>query len=146
MDQEHTIHCKLKLDNVASITPESIQPCTCYDEDACNNGIWSEWSECDGQCEQFRIRNEGGSRQEIQPRDCRTMGLCFFDVKNEIDNELENVSIKGDSKFWHSRILNGFQAHGGSLPYIVRLTFQEFDEFHSDTQAGVQNFNLRFQY
>ena len=146
MDQEHTIHCKLKLDNVASITPESIKPCTCYDEDACNNGVWEEWTACDGSCEQTRTRNRGASREQVEIRDCRKLGLCFLEVENDIDVELERVSIKNGAKFWTQRIMNRFQAYGGSLPYIARLTFQKFDEFHSDTQAGFQYLTVAFLF
>ena len=134
MNQEHTIHCKLQLDNVATMSPNQIQPCTCYDEDACNNGVWEEWTPCDGDCKQTRTRNRGASLEETEPRDCP--GLCFLEVEQDINDELENVPIKGSNKFWHPRIMNGVQAYGGSLPYIARLTFQTFDEFHSDTQAG----------
>ena len=61
---------------------------------------------------------------------------CFLDVENEIDDTLNHVSIKGANKFLDQTIMNGEKMDDGSLPYIVRLTLQDFDEFHSDTQAG----------
>ena len=32
--------------------------------------------------------------------------------------------------------MNGSSVYPGSLPYVVRLTFQSFDQYHSDSQAG----------
>ena len=114
--------------------PDEIENCTCYDEDACNNGVWEDWTPCDGNCKQTRTRNRGASLEQTVPRDCPD--LCFLEVANDFNQTLENVPIKGEKKFWHHRVANGVQAYGGSLPYIARLTFQKFDEFHSDTQAG----------
>ena len=48
----------------------------------------------------------------------------------------KRVSRKRMSRKRVSRLMNGSSAYPGSLPYIVRLTFQSFDQFHSDTQAG----------
>ena len=61
-----------------------------------------------------------------------------MDVENEIDDTLNHISIKGANKFWDQEIMNDEEIDDGSLPYIVRLTLQEFDEFHSDTQASFQ--------
>ena len=63
-------------------------------------------------------------------------GLCYLDVEDEIDDTLNHVSIKGVNKFWDQKITNDTEIDDGLLPYIVRLTLQDFDEFHSDTQAG----------
>ena len=63
-------------------------------------------------------------------------GLCYLDVENEIDDTLDHISIKGANKFLDQTIINDEEMDDGSLPYIVRLTLQDFDEFHSDTQAG----------
>ena len=63
-------------------------------------------------------------------------GLCYLDVEDEIDDTLNHVSIKGANKFWDQQIMNDEEIDDGILPYIVRLTLQDFDEFHSDTQAG----------
>ena len=60
MEQEHDIHCEFELD----IVPRAADPvpsCTCYDQDSCNNGVWSEWTECDATCYRRRTRNEGVS-------------------------------------------------------------------------------------
>ena len=61
-----------------------------------------------------------------------------MDVENEIDDTLNHISIKGANKFWNETIMDDDEMDDGSLPYIVRLTLQEFDEFHSDTQASFQ--------
>ena len=63
-------------------------------------------------------------------------GLCYLDVEDEIDETLNHVSIKGANKFWDQTIINDEEKDDGIFPYIVRLTLQDFDEFHSDTQAG----------
>ena len=63
-------------------------------------------------------------------------GLCYLDVENEIDDTLDHISIKSANKFLDQTIINDEEMDDGSLPYIVRLTLQDFDEFHSDTQAG----------
>ena len=136
MDQEHDIHCELMLDIVPKVA-ESIPNCTCYDEDACNNGVWSSWSNCDGTCKQMRIRNEGASGEETEERVCP--GLCFLEVSDDIDTELETCSIKNGRSFWndqqpHKRLLNGISAYEGSLPYVVRLTSQTLKQFNSDSQ------------
>ena len=38
-----------------------------------------------------------------------------------------------------TRLTNGSTSYPGSLPYIVRLTFQTFDQYHSDSQAYFTN-------
>ena len=136
MDQEHDIHCELELD-VVPRTDEPVPNCTCYDEDSCNNGVWSAWSECDGNCKQWRIRNEGASGEKIEEQTCP--GLCFLEVSDDIDTELETCSIQNGRSFWsnqqpNNRIMNGKSAYEGTLPYVVRLTFQTFDQFYSDSQ------------
>ena len=136
MDQEHDIHCELLLDVVPKAT-ETISNCTCYDEESCNNGVWSAWSECDGTCKRRRVRNEGASGEETEEEKCP--GLCYLEVSNNIDTELETCSIQNGRSFWsdqqpHKRIMNGASAFEGTLPYVVRLTFQTFDQFYSDSQ------------
>ena len=39
-------------------------------------------------------------------------------------------------------MFNGKTVFAGSLSYVVRLTFQSFDQFHSDSQAPFQLFRL----
>ena len=136
MDQEHDIHCELKLEK-APKSKESVPNCSCYDEDSCNNGVWSAWSMCDGACKQMRIRNEDASKEETEERTC--IDLCFLDVSDDIDKELETCSIENGRSFWsnqqpHKRIMNGVSVYEGSLPYVVRLTFQTLNQFHSDSQ------------
>ena len=81
MDQEHDIHCELKIEK-APKSKESVSNCSCYDENSCNNGVWSAWSMCDGACKQMRIRNEDASKEETEERTC--IDLCFLDVTDDI--------------------------------------------------------------
>ena len=51
------IHCKLKLDSTPTITDlDSVKQCTCYNEETCDDGAWSYWSDCNGECKQIRTR------------------------------------------------------------------------------------------
>ena len=43
-------------------------------------------------------------------------------------------------------MFNGKTVFAGSLSYVVRLTFQSFDQFHSDSQAPFQLFRLFWRY
>ena len=136
MEQEHEIHCELSL-GVVPRAAEPVPSCTCYDKDSCNNGAWSAWTECDGTCYRRRTRNEGLSEDDIQRETCP--GLCFLEVADDIDKELETCSIENGRSFWsdqqpNNRIMNGKSAFEGTLPYVVRLTFQTLDQFYSDSQ------------
>ena len=147
----YQIHCRLQLENAPStVEPDEIPNCTCYSNESCDSGAWSYWSNCDGNCKQTRIRNKDETDEESESRDCQN--LCFFDVEDDIDEELNTCLIQNSRSKRHasnsiksqklssrkktSRLMNGSSAYPGSLPYIVRLTFQSFDQFHSDTQAG----------
>ena len=71
----------------------------------------------------------------------------FFNVGDDIDEDLRTCSIdnnrsKRDISKPISRLSNGSSAYPGSLPYVVRLTFQTFDQFHSDSQACFQFSNI----
>ena len=140
IDQRHQIQCTLKLTSEApAIDHTAIPECECYSYETCDTAAWSYWSECDGNCKQTRVRNKNASDEETQSRDC--LGLCFFDVQNDIDENLKTCSIKNsrskrDSPKAISRLMNGSSVYPGSLPYVIRLTFQSFDEYHSDSQAG----------
>ena len=144
IDQRHKIHCRLGLDTTQTITKDDIQNCTCFNNETCDSASWSYWSKCDGNCKQTRKRNNG-SDEETESRECRE--LCFFDVKDVIDEDLKTCSIfKNRSKrdislnsrlLKKSRLFGGSSVFPGSLPYVVRLTFQSFDQFHSDAQDGV---------
>ena len=37
-----------------------------------------------------------------------------------------------------NRLVGGTTAVSGAYPYVVRLAFQNFDQFHSDSQARFQ--------
>ena len=167
----YQIHCRLQLENAPStVEPDEIPNCTCYNNESCDSGAWSYWSNCDGKCQQIRIRNKDETDEETESRDCQN--LCFLDVEDDVDEELNTCSIRNSrskrdalnainsrkrtprkrtprkrttgkrtsrkktSGKRTSRLMNGSSAYPGSLPYIVRLTFQSFDQFHSDTQAG----------
>ena len=94
------------------------------------------------------LRNQNESNEETEERDCKS--LCFFDVKNDIDTELEMCSIKKSrtrrriSEFKTEqplkRLIGGKTVFSGSLSYVVRLTFQSFDQYHSDSQELFQIF------
>ena len=55
--ERHQIECILKLDTEQTITKESVPNCSCYNNESCDDGAWSYWSKCNGQCKQTRIRN-----------------------------------------------------------------------------------------
>ena len=55
--ERHQIECILKLDTEQIITKESVPNCSCYNNESCDDGAWSYWSKCNGQCKQTRIRN-----------------------------------------------------------------------------------------
>ena len=133
------IQCTLKLESAPStVEPDEIPNCTCYNNESCDSGAWSYWSNCDGNCKQIRIRNKDEADEETESRDCQ--GLCFFNVNDDIDENLQTCSIdnnrsRRDIRKPIQRLSNGSTAYPGSLPYIVRLTFQTFDQYHSDSQA-----------
>ena len=143
IDQRHQIRCTLKLTSKPStIDPSVIPRCTCHSNESCDSSAWSYWSTCDGNCKQTRIRNKDSSDEETESRDCQ--GLCFFDVEDDVDENLKTCSIqssrsKQGAPEAMARLTNASSAYPGSLPYVVRLTFQSFDQFHSDAQAGFQN-------
>ena len=134
IDQRHTIHCRLGLDDRQTVSKDDIQECDCFNAETCDSASWSYWSKCDGNCKQTRIRNANNPTEETENRDCPQ--LCFFDVENEIDENLKTCSIYNNrsKRDRNSRLLGGTSVYQGSFPYIVRLSFQKFDQFHSDTQ------------
>ena len=71
--------------------PENIQTCTCYNNESCDSGAWSYWSNCDGNCKQTRIRNQGETDEATESRDCQN--LCFLNVEDDIDEELKEGFI-----------------------------------------------------
>ena len=86
-----------------------------------------------------RPRNQDGSSQESEERECPR--LCFHDVSNDIDLELTTCSINKNRSKRNiqeqsmKRLIGGTTAFTGSFPYVVRLAFQSFDQFHSDSQV-----------
>ena len=85
------------------------------------------------------LRNQDGSNQESEERECPK--LCFHDVSNDIDLELTTCSInksrskRNTQEKSMERLIGGTTAFTGSFPYVVRLAFQTFDQFHSDSQV-----------
>ena len=83
-------------------------------------------------------RIQDGSTEETDERDCPD--LCFFDVPNDINLELDTCSInqsrnKRDiQRHATKRLIGGNTALTGAFPYVVRLAFQNFDQYHSDSQ------------
>ena len=81
-------------------------------------------------------RTHDGSTEETDERDCPN--LCFFGVPNDINLELTTCSIdqnRRDTREQPSkRLIGGNTAISGAFPYVVRLAFQSFDQFHSDSQ------------
>ena len=141
IDQRHQIDCTLKLTSSPSIaTPDAIPKCKCHSNESCDSDSWSYWSNCDGDCKQTRIRNKDAPEEQTESRDCQS--LCFFDVEDDIDENLKTCSIskrrsKRNASKAIARLMNGSTAYPGSLSYVVRLTFQTFDQYHSDSQAGL---------
>ena len=95
------------------------------------------------------LRNENESNEETEERDCQN--LCFFDVTNDIDAELEMCSLKKSrtrrrisetfkTEQPSKRLIGGKTVFSGSLSYVVRLTFQTFDQYHSDSQDLFRHF------
>ena len=70
---------------------DAIPDCTCYNNETCDSSAWSYWSKCDGNCKQTRIRNKDAPEEETESRDCQS--LCFFDVSDDIDENLKTCSI-----------------------------------------------------
>ena len=83
-------------------------------------------------------RTQDGSTEETDERDCPE--LCFFDVPNDINLELTTCSInqsrnKRDvQRKPTKRLIGGNTALTGAFPFVVRLAFQNFDQYHSDSQ------------
>ena len=88
------------------------------------------------------LRTQDGSTEETDERDCPT--LCFYDVPNDINVELSTCLIHQNrnrhdiAETPTNRLVGGTTAVSGAYPYVVRLAFQNFDQFHSDSQARFQ--------
>ena len=90
-------------------------------------------------------RTPAGSNQETEDRDCPK--LCFFDVPHDMNLELSACPINQGRDRRESahpqkptqRLVGGNTALTGAFPYVVRLAFQNFDQFHSDSQENFQS-------
>ena len=94
--------------------------------------IWSEWSRCDSDCKQTRQR-----KYESEMRDCKN--VCFKNAPDSIDETLRICTIDHDrrkrSLKSESRIMGGQNVEPASMPYVVKLKFQEN---YSDNQQFSQ--------
>ena len=88
-------------------------------------------------------RTQDDSTEVTDDRDCPQ--LCFFDVPNDINLELKTCSIDQNRRDIQEqpskRLIDGNTAITGAFPYVVRLAFQNFDQFHSDSQENFQTGN-----
>ena len=103
--------------------------------------LWAFWIKNDYR--NHSLRNNDESNEKTEERDCQH--LCFFDVTNDIDTELGMCSVKKSrsrrrisetfkTEQPSKRLMGGKTVFSGSLSYVVRLTFQTFDQYHSDSQ------------
>ena len=84
--------------------------------------IWTEWSKCDADCKQTRLR----SKYESEVRECK--GVCFKPASDIINDSLRTCSLFNDRKkrdVQHdTRILGGQTVSQGSMPYMAKLGFE----------------------
>ena len=88
--------------------------------------IWTEWSQCDVDCNQSRQR----SKYESEIRECK--GVCFKPVADTIDETLRTCSLNQDRKKRdvqefqpQKRIMGGQAVVQGSMPYVAKLGFTD---------------------
>ena len=88
--------------------------------------IWTEWSQCDVDCNQTRQR----SKYESEIRECK--GVCFKAVTDAIDETLRMCSLTDDRQKRdiqpQRRIMGGQTVNQGSMPYVAKLEFSRSDE------------------
>ena len=81
--------------------------------------IWSEWSKCDIDCKQTRLR----SKYESEVRECK--GVCFKPTADIINNSLRTCSISQDRKKrdvqYEKRIMGGQTVGQGPMQYVVKV-------------------------
>ena len=86
--------------------------------------IWTEWSKCDTDCKQIRLR----SKYESEMRDCK--GVCFKPTVDIISDSLRTCSISQNRKKrdvqHEKRILGGQTVSQGSMPYVAKLGCKPF--------------------
>ena len=88
--------------------------------------IWSEWSDCNSDCKQFRKR----SKYESEVRDCER--VCFKTVSDTIDESLRTCPITGDRKKRDAnrekRILGGQSVTSSAMKYVAKLVFDNAEQ------------------
>ena len=81
--------------------------------------IWTEWSECDSDCNQIRLR----SKYESEVRECK--GVCFKPTDDIINNSLRKCSISQNRKKrdvqYEKRIMGGQSVGQESMPFVAKL-------------------------
>ena len=88
--------------------------------------IWTEWSECDSDCNQSRQR----SKYETEIRDCER--VCFKTTSNTIDDTLRTCSLTDDRKkrdtVVQTRIIGGQSVNSNSMKYVAKLLFDSGEQ------------------
>ena len=86
--------------------------------------IWTEWSKCDTDCKQTRLR----SKYESEVRECK--GVCFKPIDDIINDSLRTCSLSQNRKKrdvqYQSRIMGGQSVGQGSMPYVAKLGCKPF--------------------
>ena len=81
--------------------------------------IWTEWSKCDSDCNQIRLR----SKYESEVRECK--GVCFKPTGDIINDSLRTCSISQNRKKRdvqnEKRIMGGQSVGQESMPYVAKL-------------------------
>ena len=85
--------------------------------------IWTEWSKCDSDCNQIRLR----SKYESEVRECK--GVCFKPTGDIINDSLRTCSISQNRKKRdvqnEKRIMGGQSVGQESMPYVAKLGCEE---------------------
>ena len=88
--------------------------------------IWTEWSKCDTDCKQTRLR----SKYESEVRECK--GVCFKPTADIIDGSLRTCSIAQNRDKrelnYQKRIMGGQTGDQGSMPYVAKLGCKTFSQ------------------
>ena len=92
--------------------------------------IWSEWSDCNSDCKQFRKR----SKYESESRDCER--VCFKTTSDTIDDTLRTCPITGDREKRdvtadvdrEKRILGGQSVNSNAMKYVTKLVFDNEEQ------------------
>ena len=89
--------------------------------------LWTEWSDCDSDCNQTRKR----TKYETEIRDCER--VCFKMSSDAIDDSLRTCSLtdddrqKRDTEF-QTRIMGGQSINSSSMKYVAKLVFDNDEQ------------------